>query len=302
MKKIIITGVAGFIGSEFAYYLLKRGYEVIGIDNLCSDGDVLLELKQTRLVRLINYENFQFIKADIRDITANSLLQYEEACAMIHLAANAGVKMAKKNAIEYIDNNIAGFYNMIEISRLLKIQHFIYASSSSVYGNNRMDTNKNNQELTPKSIYAITKVTDEFIARLYSDNYKLKTTGLRFFSVYGPYGRPDMAPWIFSDSILHKKKIKLANNGNVYRDFTYVCDIVKAISLVVEENRDALYSIYDIGATEPCSIKKLVEIIEREYCRKANYQSTPLMVEEAKYTIADMSFFLMTTHILLLPQ
>jgi len=294
MKCIIITGVAGFIGHSLAKHLLNKGVAIVGIDNMIANTEEILNIKTLRLKELSCYSNFSFIQADIKEVSADTFCNYTNIIALVHLAANAGIKESKNNSRLYIENNIVGFNNIIELSYSMNIGHFIYASSSSVYGDSRNKSNVTNELLSPKSIYAITKYVDELIANLYSTNYNLKTTGLRFFSVYGPYGRPDMAPWIFAKSILNHKKINLSNNGYVFRDFTYIDDIVHAIAMIIEKPRNSAFAVYDIGASQPHSLLELIHNIELEYSLDANYISTPLLKEEAAYTIADMTPFNMT--------
>ncbi len=245
MKCIIITGVVGFIGHALAKHLLEMGATVVGIDNLIPVTQVTNEIKRLRLEELNAHPHFSFINADIKDISIDSFYQYTDIFALVHFAANAGIKDSITNSRMVIENNIIGFNNIIALSREIGVEHFIYASSSSVYGDARSTSDITNGQLSPKSIYAVTKYVDEIIAKLYSTNYGMKTTGLRFFSVYGPYGRPDMAPWIFTDSILNHKRFYLSNAGAVYRDFTYIDDIVHAITSIIIKPRKSLFAIYD---------------------------------------------------------
>lgn len=291
MKCIIITGVVGFIGHALAKHLLNKGIAIVGIDNMIANTEEILNIKTLRLKELSSYSNFSFIKADIKEVSADIFCNYKNIIALVHLAANAGIKKSKNNSKLYIENNIVGFNNIIELTYSMNIGHFIYASSSSVYGDSRNKSDVTNELLSPKSIYAITKYVNELIAKLYSTNYNLKTTGLRFFSVYGPYGRPDMAPWIFAKSILNHKKNSLSNNGYVFRDFTYIDDIVHAIAMIIEKPRNSAFAVYDIRASQPHSLLELIHNIELEYSSNANYISTPLLKEEAAYTIADMTPF-----------
>lgn len=291
MKCIIITGAVGFIGYALAKYLLNRGIAIIGIDNMIAHTEEILNIKKLRLKELSSYSNFLFIKADINEVSADTFCDYKNIIALVHLAANTGIKESKTNSKLYIENNIIGFNNVIELSHSMNIEHFIYASSSSVYGDARNKSDVTNELLSPKSIYAITKYVDELIAKLYSTNYNLKTTGLRFFSVYGPYGRPDMAPWIFTKFILNNKRISLSNNGQVYRDFTYIDDIVHAIAMIIEKPRKSIFAVYDVGASQPHSLLELIHNIEIQCSSNAHYKSTPLLKEEATYTIADMTPF-----------
>lgn len=290
MTKILITGVAGFIGHALAKSLLNKNIFVIGIDHMSSFDIETSTLKSLRLAELRSFNNFIFIKEDINSISSHTMQVCKDCFAVIHLAANAGIKESKNKAKIYIQNNIIGFYNIIETAYKLGVEHFIYASSSSVYGDSSivLDSHKS---VSPKSIYAITKYTDELIAHLYTANYSLKTTGLRFFSVYGPYGRPDMAPWIFSKSIIQKKSFNLANSGYVYRDYTYIDDVIKAIEKVLFNSRSDKFAIYDIGASDPHSLLDLVKIIETVYGINACYNSIELTEEESSYTKANMDNF-----------
>ncbi len=289
---ILITGVAGFIGHALAKVLLSKGMNVIGIDNMKANTIEIMTIKRIRLKECLNHKNFSFIKEDIKNIVKESLRFDGVITHIIHLAANAGIRDSFVNSNEYIENNIIGFNIIINIAKELNVKHFIYASSSSIYGNCRnCNSDKEINEYAPKNIYAITKIADELIAKIYSENCNLKVTGLRFFSVYGPYGRPDMAPWIFAKSILNQLPINVNNEGNVLRDFTYIDDIVASIITIIEKGNKRNYTVYDIGSSCPYSLNELIEIIEDTYKIDAIRVNTSQNLVEANYTIANMEYF-----------
>lgn len=253
MNTFLITGSNGFIG----FHLIKAlstSYQnsvIIGVDNMNDYYDV--NLKNYRLSYLENIPNFLFIKGDITDkIFIKNIFNTYKPNIVIHLAAQAGVRYSLINPYSYINNNINGFYNVIENCKNYNIEHLIYASSSSVYGNYN-DTSK------PESLYAVTKKTNELISYSYSQNYDLKTTGLRFFSVYGPYGRPDMAYYSFTENLINNKEIIVYNNGLNKRDLTYIDDVINGI--VSSINTKEKYNIYDIGSGNPISTNEMINII-----------------------------------------
>lgn len=232
--KILVTGAAGFIGAALTLRLLKRGDEVIGIDNLNDYYDT--NLKLARLETILHYANFKFIKIDISDKTKiEALFENEKFDNVMHLAAQAGVRYSISNPHAYIDSNIVGFLNILEGCRNNKIKHFVYASSSSVYGaNTKMPFSVHDNVDHPVSLYAASKKTNELMAHTYSHLYGLATTGLRFFTVYGPWGRPDMSLFKFTQNILEGKPIDVFNYGNHRRDFTYIDDIVEGVMRVID--------------------------------------------------------------------
>lgn len=253
MNTFLITGSNGFIG----FHLIKAlsaSYQnsvIIGVDNMNDYYDV--NLKNYRLSHLENIPNFLFIKGDITDkIFIKNIFNTYKPNIVIHLAAQAGVRYSLINPYSYINNNINGFYNVIENCKNYNIEHLIYASSSSVYGNYN-DTSK------PESLYAVTKKTNELISYSYSQNYDLKTTGLRFFSVYGPYGRPDMAYYSFTENLINNKEIIVYNNGLNKRDLTYIDDVINGILSSI--NAKEKYNIYDIGSGTPISTNEMINII-----------------------------------------
>lgn len=253
MNTFLITGSNGFIGFHLikALSTLHQNSVIIGVDNMNDYYDV--NLKNYRLSYLENIPNFLFIKGDITDkIFIKNIFNTYKPNIVIHLAAQAGVRYSLINPYSYINNNINGFYNVIENCKNYNIEHLIYASSSSVYGNYN-DTSK------PESLYAVTKKTNELISYSYSQNYDLKTTGLRFFSVYGPYGRPDMAYYSFTENLINNKEIIVYNNGLNKRDLTYIDDVINGI--VSSINTKEKYNIYDIGSGNPISTNEMINII-----------------------------------------
>ena len=255
-QTILITGAAGFIGFHLAKSLLDEQYEIIGFDNINNYYDV--SLKYARLEILSKYKNFKFIKADLADENSvNNVFKTYKPDIAVNLAAQAGVRYSIDNPKAYIDSNIIGFFNVLEACRHYPVKHLIYASSSSVYGNQKktpfsVDDNVDR----PISLYAATKKSNELMAFTYSHLYKIPATGLRFFTVYGPFGRPDMAYFGFTNKIFAGEPIKIFNNGDMLRDFTYVDDIVTGIKNILpcppqkDENEDQ-YKVYNIGNNKP---------------------------------------------------
>lgn len=275
--KILVTGVAGFIGNELALRLTDQGYEVVGIDNLNDYYDV--NLKEARLDRLDGRNNFTFVKMGIEDRKAmNKLSSTHKFTRIFHMAAQAGVRYSIENPNAYIDSNLVGFGNILELARQQKVKHLIYASSSSVYGENEKQPFSEHDPVDhPVSLYAATKKANEVMAHSYSHLYGLPTTGLRFFTVYGPWGRPDMAPILFTKAILNGEPLKVFNHGNMYRDFTYIDDIVagvlKAADLTPEKGlkvsrktpatSDAPYQVFNIGNAKPVKLMDFIDAIEK---------------------------------------
>lgn len=316
--KIILTGVAGFIGFHLARHLLERGDEVIGIDNINKYYDI--ELKHSRLKELgieINNSNetnnyhsslfprLNFYIADIAN--KNDILEIfdqNKPDAVCNIAAQAGVRYSIENPDVYIQSNIVGFFNLLEATRQSGIKNFCFSSSSSVYGlNNNYPFCEENHTDHPISLYAATKKANEMLAHSYSSLYNIATTGLRFFTVYGPWGRPDMAPMLFADAILRDKPIKLFNNGNMVRDFTYIDDVVAAILCVIDKpakpspNWDASspnpsissapYRIYNVGNSNPIQLLDFIEAIETAMNKKAIKEFYPMQVGDVLITSAD---------------
>lgn len=279
-NKILVTGAAGFIGFSVCKELLEQGYDVIGIDNINDYYEV--DLKCNRLKELgINrnsaeewqnksqssiYEKLSFVRVDIEDRDyLPALFQEEKFDAVIHLAAQAGVRYSLENPEAYIDSNIVGFLNVLQCCRLHHIQHLVYASSSSVYGeNDRVPFTETDQVDHPVSLYAATKKANELMAHTYSHLYGFPTTGLRFFTVYGPWGRPDMAPMLFSKAIIEGRAIKVFNEGNMSRDFTFIDDITNGIIIAMNEpsRTKVPYQLLNIGNGEPVNLLDFINTLE----------------------------------------
>ena len=287
---IIITGVAGFIGYSLADKLLNKRYSIIGIDAMFGSGENL-RLKQRRLEILQEYKAFKFVNVDLSLMNNNLIDVFSPADVVIHLAASPGVRQSMKTPEPYMQNNIHAFANVIDLCHCARIGKFIYASSSSVYGDvitngaiipltEDMDTNH------PQSVYSMTKKSNELLAYVYSSAFGIKTIGLRLFSVYGPFGRIDMAPWIFAQSILENKVITLYDEGKMIRDFTYIDDVTSAITAVLEQDIDKNYSIYNVGSSNPHSVITLLHTIEHKLGIKANYISSKALEGDVKYTCA----------------
>ena len=301
---ILVTGAAGFIGSHVSKRLLERGDTVVGIDNLNDYYDV--GLKHSRLERLED-ENFTFIQVDIADkAEIDAIFKKYAITKVVNLAAQAGVRFSIENPWEYLNSNLTGFLSIIEACRHNKIEHLVYASSSSVYGANtalpfRVEDNVDH----PLSFYAATKKSNELMAHCYSHLYQLPTTGLRFFTVYGPWGRPDMALFLFTKNILAKKPIKVFNYGNHTRDFTFIDDIVEGIIRVLDKipeiNVDydfsqaspaassAPYRVYNIGNNNPVKLMDYIKAIENALGIKAEIELLPLQKGDVPDTEADVS-------------
>jgi UDP-glucuronate 4-epimerase len=277
--KYLVTAAAGFIGACVIERLCLQGHKVIGIDNINTYYDV--NLKMARLKR-VEHKCFQFIKIDLADREVMTSLFFEQQFdRVIHLGAQAGVRYSIENPMAYADSNLVGHLNILEGCRNSKVKHLVYASSSSVYGlNNKVPFATSDTVDHPISLYAATKKSNELMAHSYSHLYDMPTTGLRFFTVYGPWGRPDMAPYIFTKKILAGDTIDINNNGNMWRDFTYIDDIVEGVIRIadhtpikdntwkVEEgtpaSSSAPYSVYNIGHGSPINLMKFIEAIEKE--------------------------------------
>ncbi|HMM59421.1 MAG TPA: NAD-dependent epimerase [Candidatus Rifleibacterium sp.] len=302
--KILVTGAAGFIGFHLTIYLLKRGDEVVGFDNLNNYYEV--KLKHDRLAILSNHQSFTFVQADLSDRAAVEKVFAEHRFdRVINLAAQAGVRYSLENPHAYIDANIVGFMNILEACRHNKIEHLTYASSSSVYGSNtQMPFSVHHNVDHPVSLYAATKKANELMAHTYSHLYGLPTTGLRFFTVYGPWGRPDMALFLFTRAIIEGKPIKVFNNGLMRRDFTYIDDIVEGVVRVSDRiapaNPDwdgmkpdpatsrAPYRIYNIGNNRPVELLRFIEIIEKKLGKTAVKEMLPMQPGDVPATYADV--------------
>jgi len=264
METIIVTGSSGFIGYSLSKYLLDRGYCVIGIDIHNGEG-VLKKLQNARHDQLAQYEHFISIHRDLAESISDLTTYFEKSSCVVHLAATAGVRNSNKNPSEYIRNNVVAFSNVIELALQSNIQHFIFASSSSVYGDISIPIDGVTEDLSHceiRSVYAMTKKMNEIEAYLLSSTTNMKITGLRFFSVYGPFGRPDMAPWIFLNSIIFNQPITLYDEGSLKRDFTYIDDVVHSIYKVLTKNRESQFELYNIGCSSPQTVISLLHCIE----------------------------------------
>jgi len=317
--KILVTGTAGFIGYHLAKKLLERGDEVIGLDNINDYYDVNLkygrlkelginkeEIQEKKLTQSLSFEKHKFIKLDLADREGMAkLFEEEKFDAVCHLAAQAGVRYSIENPSVYIDSNLVGFANILEGCRQGKVKNFCFASSSSVYGLNKAQPFKTSDTTEhPISLYAATKKSNEMMAHTYSHLYGIQTTGLRFFTVYGPWGRPDMAPMLFTDAILNNREIKVFNHGKMSRDFTYVGDIADGIIKVLDkpalsnpdwdpnkpeiQSSSAAYKIYNIGNNQPVSLMKFIETIEESLGKVAKKNMMPMQDGDVVSTYANI--------------
>jgi len=302
--KILVTGAAGFIGMHLSKRLLERGDEVVGIDNLNDYYDV--QLKHDRLKQLDVFDKFTFIKMDMADREAMAKLFMEQKFnRVMNLAAQAGVRYSLENPLAYVDSNLVGFANILEGCRHNNVEHLVYASSSSVYGSNTdMPFSVHDNVDHPVSLYAATKKSGELMAHTYSHLYDLPTTGLRFFTVYGPWGRPDMSPSLFAGAIMRDEAINVFNEGKMQRDFTYIDDIVegviRVIDKVAEPNDDydksspdpatsyAPYRVYNIGNNEPVQLMEFIETIENSVGKKAEKNMMGMQDGDVVATYADI--------------
>ena len=316
--KILITGTAGFIGYHLAKKLLERGDTVVGLDNINDYYDVNIkydrlkncginreEIKDGEILHSAGYPEYSFIKLDLADRDKiNSLFENEQFDSVCSLAAQAGVRYSLENPYAYTDSNVSGFINILEVCRHNKVKNLVYASSSSVYGlNEEMPFSTSDNVDHPVSLYAATKKANELMAHTYSHLYNLPTTGLRFFTVYGPWGRPDMALFLFTKAILENRAIDVYNNGNMQRDFTYIDDIVEGIVRVIDNppkgNPDwsgaspdpssskAPYKIYNIGNGSPVKLMDFISSIEKSLGKEAEKNFMPLQMGDVPSTWAD---------------
>ena len=306
MSKILVTGAAGFIGFHVSKKLVDLGFEVYGIDNLNAYYDVRLKLDrlkelgidiQSELfmrqqeVKSGSNEKFRFSQMDLVDEhRLDNLFLKEKFDAVINLAAQAGVRYSIENPKAYIQANVVGFMNILEACRSNQIKHLIYASSSSVYGNQqKVPFSEKDRVDHPISLYAATKKSNELMAHVYSHLYGLKTTGLRFFTVYGPWGRPDMAPFLFTKAILSETPIKVFNNGDLMRDFTYIEDIVKGIiEVLITDKIQENYNIYNIGNNTPVKLLDFIQAVEGACNKKAQLDFYPMQDGDVYQTFADI--------------
>jgi UDP-glucuronate 4-epimerase len=318
--KILLTGAAGFIGFYVAQALLNQGDEVIGLDNINDYYDINLkyarldflgihqaDIVQNKIIMSCKYDKFSFIQMNVEDRGAiRTLFERERFDKICHLAAQAGVRYSLENPYVYIDSNIHGFLNILENCRHHNIQHLVYASSSSVYGlNGKIPFSEKDGIAHPVSLYAATKKSNELMAHVYSSLFNISTTGLRFFTVYGPWGRPDMSPFLFIDAILHDRPIKVFNNGDMWRDFTYIDDIVEFVIKAIDHrsspnpqwkaeqpdpnSSSSPYRIYNIGNSSPVKLMDYIQTIEKVAGKKAIKNFLPMQAGDVYQTYADIS-------------
>ncbi|SHG35997.1 NAD-dependent epimerase [Flagellimonas flava] len=308
--KVLITGAAGFIGFHVSKSLLERGHEVVGLDNI--NDYYAAKLKFDRLEQLgisqreaeewnllsksALYKNFQFIRLGLEDReNLPKLFAAQSFDSVCNLAAQAGVRYSLENPHAYVDSNLVGFINILEACRHHEVKHLVYASSSSVYGlNKKIPFETTDRVDHPISLYAATKKSNELMAHTYSHLFKLNTTGLRFFTVYGPWGRPDMAMFLFTDAILNGKSIKVFNHGELERDFTYIDDIVKGVVQIIESGtdnknpEDIPYKIYNIGNNKPVKLLDFIKSLEKCLGIKAKMQKLPMQPGDVTRTMANV--------------
>lgn len=305
IMKILVTGAAGFIGSALSLRLLERGDEVVGIDNLNDYYDV--ELKKSRLARTLDQPGYTDVRIDLEDREGiAALFREHQPDAVVNLAAQAGVRYSIENPLAYVDTNLLGFANILEGCRHNEVGHLVYASSSSVYGSNtNMPFSVHDNVDHPVSLYAASKKANELMAHTYSHLYRIPTTGLRFFTVYGPWGRPDMALFKFTHNILAGKPIDVFNHGNHRRDFTYIDDIVEGVIRVLDRipqpnpewsgdtpdsaTSTAPYQLYNIGNNQPVELMRYIEVLEDCLGKQAEKNMLPLQPGDVPATYADVS-------------
>jgi UDP-glucuronate 4-epimerase len=305
MRKILVTGAAGFIGFALSRRLLEIGNEVVGLDSLNDYYDV--DLKKSRLALIEGHENFTFAHLDLANRKGmKTLFAREGFDSVVNLAAQAGVRYSLINPSAYVDSNLVGFGNILEGCRHNKVNHLVYASSSSVYGaNTKMPFSVHHNVDHPMSLYAATKKANELMAHTYSSLYALPVTGLRFFTVYGPWGRPDMAPFLFTKAILEGKPINVFNHGKMQRDFTYIDDIVEGVIRVLDNipvsnpqwdsaspdsaTSFAPYRLYNIGNNNPVELMHFIKVLEEALGEKAEMNMLPMQPGDVPATYADVS-------------
>lgn len=304
--KILVTGAAGFIGFHLVRALCDKGETVFGIDNindyypvslkyarLAECGIAERDIVQGNIVHSTKYSDYRFSRIDICDKPKiDALFAREKFDVVVNLAAQAGVRYSIENPYAYIESNIVGFLNILEASRINEVKHLVYASSSSVYGGNtKTPFSETDRVDNQVSIYAATKKSNELMANVYSKLYHLPTTGLRFFTVYGPWGRPDMSPFLFMDAIFHDRPIKVFNNGDMLRDFTYIDDIIEGVTRIINvvPDKDVPASVYNIGNQTPTRLMDYIECIERAAGKEAKKDFLPMQPGDVYQTYADSS-------------
>lgn len=310
-KNVLVTGAAGFIGFHLSKALLAQSIKVVGLDNINDYYDV--NLKYARLAELgvqradaehwnheaisDQYPDFRFIRLNLEDREALPLLfEREKFDAVINLAAQAGVRYSLENPMAYVDSNLVGFVNILECCRHYEVGHLVYASSSSVYGENgKVPFSEDDRVDYPVSLYAATKKANELMAHTYSHLYKIPTSGLRFFTVYGPWGRPDMAPILFASAITENRPIKVFNNGEMSRDFTYIDDIVQGIVITLKnppakEKEQPLYQVFNIGNGSPVSLMEFIATLEENLGKEAAKDMLPMQAGDVPRTWAETTY------------
>jgi UDP-glucuronate 4-epimerase len=299
MKKYLVTGAAGFIGFHVSKKLLERGDTVVGYDNLNEYYDV--SLKYSRLELLKKHQSFAFIKGFLEDAAlVSKTIQSGEFDAIIHLAAQAGVRYSLEHPEAYISSNIVGTFNILEAAKANNIQHLLFASSSSVYGaNEKVPFSVDDKTDSPITLYAVSKKSNELMAHSYSHLFDIPATGLRFFTVYGPYGRPDMALFKFTKNILEGKPIEVYNNGDMYRDFTYIDDIVKGVIELIDKSQALKgkppFAVYNIGNNSPAKLSDFVSLTEKALDKKAAIVYKPMQPGDVYKTYADVDMLINDT-------
>jgi UDP-glucuronate 4-epimerase len=290
--KVLLTGAAGFIGYHVAEALLARGDTVVGVDNLNAYYEV--SLKQARLAQLTSKPGFSFVRADIsdREAMASVASAHPDVTHVVHLAAQAGVRYSLQDPYTYIMSNVMGQVVLLELARgFKKLEHFVYASSSSVYGGNtKLPFSIDDETEKPNSLYAATKKADELIGHTYAHLYAIPSTGLRFFTVYGPWGRPDMAAFLFTNAILKGEPIRVFNHGEMWRDFTYIDDIVAGVLAAVAHKPSGKppHAVYNLGNHKSEKLTDFIATIETALGRKAEYRFEPMQAGDVEKTYADI--------------
>lgn len=306
--KILVTGAAGFIGYHAVKALTEEGFQVTGLDNINAYYDVNLkyarlsdegisknDIKPGELIYSTRNSLYRFVQLDITDrLALTDLFEKERFTHILHLAAQAGVRYSLENPHTYIDSNVVGFENLLENCRHYSVKHFVYASSSSVYGlNNKIPYKETDVTESPASLYAATKKANELMAHVYSHLFAVPTTGIRFFTVYGPWGRPDMAPSLFMNAIMNEQPIRVFNHGNMQRDFTFIDDIVKGILKIIISPpvKEIPYEIYNIGNSQPVELMNFIQIMEKTTGKRALLNLKDMQPGDVLTTYAD------TTHL-----